>query len=77
MAGYSDEDGPEDMDAREQMGFRDPGGKSALRKGRRSFPCPSCGAPNALSAKDKSLGYQCNRCADRDEGYLLGYSGEY
>jgi len=48
--------------------FRDPGGKSALRTGKRSFPCPTCKRPNMLTAKDKSLGYQCDSCADRDEG---------
>lgn len=72
-----DEDGPEDADFRDSMGFRDPGGGSALRKGRRSFPCPTCGRPNLLSAKDKAAGYQCDGCADRDEGGFPGYGGEY
>lgn len=48
--------------------FRDPGGRSALRAGERSFPCPTCGTENALTAKDVQLGYQCDACADRDEG---------
>ncbi len=48
--------------------FRTPGGRSALHPGRRSFPCPTCERPNALTAADKAAGYQCDRCADRDEG---------
>jgi predicted RNA-binding Zn-ribbon protein involved in translation (DUF1610 family) len=48
--------------------FRDPGGNSALRAGKRIYPCPTCGEPNALTEKDRKLGYQCDRCADRAEG---------
>jgi hypothetical protein len=52
--------------------FQDPGGNSALRKATRSnprnLPCPTCGKKNRLTPKDKALGYQCNECADRDEG---------
>jgi ribosomal protein L37AE/L43A len=52
--------------------FADPGGNSALRaatkKNPRIYPCPTCGEPNKLTAKDKALGYQCNGCADRAEG---------
>ena len=48
--------------------FADPGGRSALRAGKREFPCPTCKAPNRLTAKDVSLGYQCDRCADMAEG---------
>lgn len=51
--------------------FADPGGHSALRaahKGNpRNLPCPNCGAKNALTPKDKALGYQCDRCADAAE----------
>ena len=50
--------------------FRNPGGRSALRKGKRLYPCPTCERPNMLSAKDKRLGYQCDRCADRAEGRI-------
>lgn len=49
-------------------GFRDPGGRSALRAGKRIHPCPTCGRKNQLTEKDKRLGYQCDRCADRAEG---------
>lgn len=56
-------------------GFRDPGGRSALRKGKRIHPCPTCGRDNMLSQKDKDLGYQCDLCADAAEG--CGFAGEY
>jgi len=60
-----------DYDAyeRQQMNFRDPGGRSALRAGKRVYPCPTCGRENQLTAKDKKLGYQCDRCADSAEGF--------
>ena len=52
--------------------FADPGGRSALRAaGRgnpRNLPCPTCKQPNRLTPKDRALGYQCDACADRDEG---------
>jgi hypothetical protein len=48
--------------------FRDPGGKSALHPGKRIHPCPTCGRPRMLTAKDKQSGYQCDRCADAAEG---------
>lgn len=51
--------------------FQDPGGRSALRAASRSnprnLPCPTCGAANRLTPKDRRLGYQCNECADRAE----------
>ena len=54
--------------------FQDPGGRSALRRATKSnprnLPCPTCGRKNALTAKDKALGYQCDSCADQAErGY--------
>lgn len=53
--------------------FADPGGDSALRAATkdnpRNLPCPSCGEPNRLTPKDVALGYQCNECARRDEGF--------
>lgn len=52
--------------------FADPGGRSALRaagKGNpRNLPCPTCKTPDVLTPADVRRGYQCNRCADRDEG---------
>ena len=61
-----------DMDDRSD--FADPGGRSALRTGKREFPCPTCGAKNVLTEKDIKLGYQCDKCADIAEGRL---GGEY
>jgi hypothetical protein len=55
------------------VGFQDPGGRSALRAetkdNPRRYPCPTCGAENVLTAIDKRHGYQCDRCADKEEGY--------
>ncbi len=52
--------------------FQDPGGRSALRASShanpRNLPCPSCGKRNKLTPRDRSLGYQCDECADRAEG---------
>lgn len=52
--------------------FQDPGGNSALRRATRSnprnLPCPTCGEPNRLTPADRAKGYQCDACADRDEG---------
>lgn len=33
-----------------------------------SRTCPTCKEPNALSRFEALKGYQCSRCADRDEG---------
>lgn len=58
--------------------FADPGGKSALRaatsRNPRNLPCPTCKRPNMLTPADKAKGYQCDRCADADEG---GMGGEW
>lgn len=52
--------------------FQDPGGRSALwratRTNRRNLPCPTCKQPNKLTPADVARGYQCDACADRDEG---------
>jgi len=54
--------------------FQEPGGRSALRRvtrrNRRIHPCPTCGRLNMLTRQDLDLGYQCDICADRDEGRL-------
>lgn len=53
--------------------FADPAGRSALRRAtknnRRKLPCPTCGEPDKLTPADKKLGYQCDECANRAEGY--------
>jgi hypothetical protein len=56
--------------------FRDPGGNSALRTGKREFPCPTCGQPNKLTLKDVQLGYQCDECAAIQEG-TANYEDRY
>lgn len=60
---YDERDYPSD----DYGDFADPGGRSALRAGRRYLPCPTCKEPNRLTRKDKTLGYQCDRCADLKE----------
>lgn len=54
------------------VGFADPSGRSALRRATRrnprNLPCPTCGEPNRLTPADRRAGYQCDDCADRDEG---------
>ena len=55
--------------------FADPYGKSALRAAKRgnprNLPCPTCKQPNRLTPADKRRGYQCDTCADRDEGLMF------
>lgn len=56
------------------VGFRDPGGNSALRAATpsnpRNLPCPTCERPNRLTPADAARGYQCDSCADACErGY--------
>jgi hypothetical protein len=57
--------------------FADPGGNSALRRATRSnprnLPCPTCNQPNRLTPADRANGYQCDACADRDEGIGFPY----
>ena len=52
--------------------FQFPNSNSALRRSSRrnprNLPCPTCGGANKLTPADKALGYQCDSCADRDEG---------
>ena len=68
-----------DDDDRED--FADPGGRSALRAASKSNPrnrpCPTCRRPNMLTPKDVALGYQCDACADHDEGIGPNGAGEY
>lgn len=50
--------------------FRDPGGRSALGPGARTRPCPTCKEPNRLTPADVRNGYQCDQCADAEEGFM-------
>lgn len=65
-----DYDDPDEWDYRVRR-FADPGGTSALyaADGRnpRNLPCPTCGWPNRLTARDVAAGYQCDSCADAAE----------
>ena len=65
--------------AKEQMDFEDTRGRSALRRvttrNPRNQPCPTCGRSNMLTPKDVAKGYQCDYCADADEG--SNWLGEY
>ena len=67
---YYDEDG---YGICEDLDFAEPGGRSSLRAAKtgdpRNQPCPTCGAPDRLTSQDIGLGYQCDRCADRSEGW--------
>jgi hypothetical protein len=67
-----DEDEDRDEEVQLRREFAEPGGRSALRAASasnpRNLPCPTCKKPNRLTPKDRALGYQCNECADRDEG---------
>ena len=70
---YEFDDDPYDED---RSMFADPGGRSALRAARkgnpRNLPCPTCGAKNRLTPADRARGYQCDACADTQEG-IGGY----
>lgn len=74
--GYGGDDGSgydgDDRDDGDRIEFADPGGRSALRaaskRNPRNLPCPTCKRPNQLTPADRQRGYQCDRCADRDEG---------
>lgn len=54
------------------LDFQNPGGNSALRRATRDNPrncaCPTCKRPNTLTPHDVALGYQCDACADAQEG---------
>jgi hypothetical protein len=71
---YPDDDYHDDEDYLiDGVGFADPGGRSALRAATRDnpreYPCPTCGRANVLTRIDKQRGYQCNHCADAEEGW--------
>ena len=53
--------------------FANPGSalRRATRHNPRTLPCPTCKEPNRLTPADVQQGYQCDSCADRDEGRIL------
>jgi len=67
---FSDDDGFDRKDR-----FADPYGHSCLfpasESNPRIYPCPTCGEPNRLTERDLAAGYQCDDCADRDEGLKM------
>ena len=42
--------------------------RAATKRNPRNLPCPTCKQPNRLTPADRAHGYQCDACADRDEG---------
>ena len=69
MSGYYDDGYYDDL---ARMDFAEPGGTSALRaaskRNPRNLPCPTCGGKDRLTPKDVALGYQCDACAEQQEG---------
>ena len=61
-----------DEDAERARVFARPGSNSALRRATRTNPrnqpCPTCKRADALTPADVRRGYQCDRCADLEEG---------
>ena len=59
-----------DGDEDEGPVFASPGSalRASSRSNPRNLPCPTCGQPNRLTPADRHEGYQCDACADRDEG---------
>ena len=68
---YDNYDDPMYDDIRDREMFARPGGGSALRAATkdnpRDLPCPNCGKPNRLTRADRTIGYQCDECADELE----------
>ena len=62
--GYSEQDVESDVR------FASPGSalRAASKRNPRNLPCGTCKKPNMLTPADKAKGYQCDGCADRDEG---------
>lgn len=50
--------------------FAEPGSalRRASKRNPRDQPCPTCKRENVLTRADKRLGYQCDGCADAEEG---------
>lgn len=52
------------------VGFAQEGSalRAATPSNPRNLPCPTCEQPNRLTPLDVARGYQCDRCADQQEG---------
>jgi ribosomal protein L37AE/L43A len=42
--------------------------EAKMNKGGKKHSCPTCKQPNRLSDAQKRRGYQCDECADKEEG---------
>ena len=42
--------------------------RATNRRNPQRYECPTCHRPNALSAYQKQQGYQCDSCANLEEG---------
>ncbi len=42
--------------------------RSSSSRNPRNLPCPTCKQPDRLTPADVRNGYQCDACADREEG---------
>lgn len=42
--------------------------RAASKRNPRNLPCPTCKRPDQLTPADVALGYQCDGCADIEEG---------
>jgi hypothetical protein len=58
----------DDCDARRMFARTGSALRASSRRNPRNLPCPHCGQPNKLTPADKRAGYQCDDCADREEG---------
>lgn len=60
------------MDDDDRSQFARPGSalQRATKGNPRILPCPTCEQPNKLTPADVRRGYQCDDCADRDEGRM-------
>lgn len=44
--------------------------RAASKYNPRIYPCPTCGAEGVLTLRDVKRHYQCDACANRDEGMM-------
>jgi len=65
---YNDEYDPSSEDYDLEFKCQGSALRAATRRNPRNLPCPTCKEPNRLTPKDRAQGYQCDSCADRDEG---------
>ena len=69
---FEDADRDYDEDRADRQEFADFTGRSAIRRetrdNPRDLPCPKCERPDMLTRKDAAAHYQCDTCADTDEG---------